>query len=226
MSGLATAITTGITAFSATNIDDLAILMLFFTQVNATFHRRHIVVGQYLGFGALVIASLPSFFGSLIVPRSWIGLLGIMPIAMGLNHLLQGEEDSSEPEAEIEQSENLTASFLSPQTYGVAAVTFANGGDNIGVYVPLFASSDLGSLLVILGVFFLLIGAWCYIAYQLTRLRAIADVLTNFVNALVPVVLIGLGVFIIWESGASTRIALAASCLCLMTLLERSSART
>jgi len=59
---------------------------------------------------------------------------------------------------------NTFASLLSPQTYKVAAVTFANGGDNIGIYVP---SSDLTSLGVILSVFFLLIGV-CYVAYQLT----------------------------------------------------------
>ena len=64
MSGLVTAIPTGLTAFSATNIDDIVILTLFFSQVNAAFRRRHIVVGQYLGFGTLVLASLPGFFGS------------------------------------------------------------------------------------------------------------------------------------------------------------------
>jgi cadmium resistance protein CadD (predicted permease) len=50
------------------------------------------------------------------------------------------------------------ASFLSPQTYKVAAITFANGGDNIGIYVPLFASSDFTGLIVILSVSFVLIG--------------------------------------------------------------------
>ncbi len=40
----------------------------------------------------------------------------------------------------------ILASVLNPQTYKVAAVTVANGGDNIGIYVPLFASSDLTSL--------------------------------------------------------------------------------
>lgn len=80
MRWLVTAITTGIAAFSATNIDDIVILGLFFSQINATLHRRHIFVAQYLGFAALVIASLPGFFGSLIIPQSWIKLLGLMPI--------------------------------------------------------------------------------------------------------------------------------------------------
>lgn len=202
MNELVTAITTGFTVFSATNIDGLVILMLFFTQMNTTFRLRHIVVGQYLGFAAMILASLPGFFGGLIIPQSWIGLLGLMPIAIGLNLLLKREKDSSEVEAEIKTSDpSLLTSFLSPQVCSVAAITFANGGDNIGIYIPLFASSDVESLLVILGVFFLLVGILCYAAYQFTRQSAIADTLTRYGNALVPFILIGLGVFIAWDSG-------------------------
>lgn len=74
-----TAISTSISAFAATNLDDLVILMLFFAQGDR-LRRRDIVSSQYLGFGLLVLASLPGFFGSLILPRLWIGLLGIMPV--------------------------------------------------------------------------------------------------------------------------------------------------
>ena len=220
MSGLITAIPTGLAAFAATNIDDILILTLFFAQVNATFRRRHIVIGQYLGFSALLVASLPGFFGSFIVPHAWIKLLGLVPIAIGLSSLLTpDEEDSPEAEVEIEQSEpSSLAGFLSPQTYSVAAITIANGSDNIGVYVPLFASSELESLVVILGVFFTMVGAWCYAAYKLTTLPAFADLLTGYGSSLVPCVLIGLGVFIVKESLGLTLLALAASYVWLVTV--------
>ena len=91
MSGLGTAFSTGITAFVATNIDDIIILLLFFAQVDANFRRRHIVIGQYLGFTLLILASLPGFFGGLIVPREWIGLLGLLPIAIGIKQLMSRE---------------------------------------------------------------------------------------------------------------------------------------
>jgi len=129
MNELLAAISTGMTAFTATNLDDILILLLFFSQVNAVFRRRHIVFGQYLGFTALVFASLPGFFGRLIFPPDWIGMLGLLPIAIGLSRLLNPETDDSEAEAELEQSEkSFFSSFLSPQTYSVAAVTVANGG--------------------------------------------------------------------------------------------------
>ncbi len=210
MSWFARAMITGLASFAATNIDDIVILMLFFAQVNATFRPRHIVIGQYLGFSVLIFASLPGFFGGLIVPRAWIGILGVVPIAIGISHLVNREKNADQVQAvsgELNRSRaNLSvrstlASLLAPQTYNVAAVTFANGGDNIGIYLPLFASSDLASLAVILGVFFLLIGVWCYIAYRLTRQPAVAHVLTRYGKRLVPFVLISLGIFILIESG-------------------------
>lgn len=95
----------------------------------------------------------------------------------------------------------ILASILNPHTYKVAAVTIANRGDNIGIYLPLFASSQLFSLAVVLSVFFLLVGVWCYIAYRLARQPAVADVLSRYGEALVPFVFIGLGIFILLESG-------------------------
>lgn len=202
MSELATAITTGTMAFTVTNIDDIVLLTLFFSQVNANFRRQHIVIGQYLGFTALVAASLLGFFGGLVLPQPQIGLLGLAPIMIGLGNLLNPEENLEEvsevkPE---EQSDFSILNIFSPQAYSVAVVTVANGGDNISIYVPLFASCSLAKLLVILSVFFLLTGVWCYTAYLLTSQPTIAHALTRYGSPLVPYVLIGLGVFIAWES--------------------------
>jgi cadmium resistance transport/sequestration family protein len=205
MSGFTKAIITGITSFVATNIDDIVILMIFFAQLSPTFRRRHIVLGQYLGFTALVLASLPGFFGGLVIPKEWIGLLGIVPILVGVSQLFKREQDKAEVQTVTSDRPTTRptwlSSLMSPQTYSVAAVTIANGGDNISVYVSLFASSSLTSLIVILIVFFLLVGIWCFVAYQLTRQPAIAQVLTRYGHAIVPFVLIGLGIFILVDSG-------------------------
>lgn len=222
MDELIIAIPTGITAFIATNLDDLVILTLLFSQVSETFRRWHIVAGQYLGFTTLVTASLPGFFGGLVFPQHWIGLLGLVPIAIGLSRWLNSEQDASE-EIQVKNGQfesSALASFLSPQAYGVAAITVANGSDNIGIYMPLFARSEPTSLGVILSIFFLFVGVWCYATYQLTRQPIIAEVLARYGNPLVPFVLIGLGVFIVLESSALSPLALVASCLCLMGLVK------
>ncbi|MFH7029407.1 MAG: cadmium resistance transporter [Heteroscytonema crispum UTEX LB 1556] len=223
MEELITAIPTGITAFIATNLDDLVILSLWFSQINNTFRSRHIVIGQFLGFSVLVIASLTGFFGGLILPRHWIGLLGLAPIAIGLSSWLNQEsDDSEEGTEELKQSETSPfSSFLSPQTYSVAAITVANGSDNISIYMPLFANSNLMRLLIILTIFFLLVGVWCYASYKLISQSNIADVLNRYGSNLVPFVLVGLGVYIILESGALNPLALLASCLCLMGIVKK-----
>lgn len=210
MSGLGTAFAGGIVAFAVTNIDDIIILLLFFSQVDNKLGRQHIVAGQYLGFTAIIIASLPGFFGGLIVPREWIGLLGLLPIAIGIKQLVSREKEIAQVQTvtsdfKYASSSNPIVAFLfsvlDPQTYKVAAVTVANGGDNISIYIPLFAGNQLASLGVILAVFFVMVGVWCAIAYLLTRQPNIAYVLSRYGKHVVPFVLIGLGLSIMYERG-------------------------
>lgn len=211
MGSIVKAIVSGIVSFAATNLDDIIILMVFFSQVNPNFRRRHIIIGQYLGFSAVIIASLPGFFGGLIIPTPWIGLLGLVPIAIGISRLVNLSRDENEVQTvseELHSSGGRFASVLAPQTYQVAAVTFANGGDNIGIYVPLFASSNLVRLSIILSVFFVLVSVWCYVAYQLTLHPVVARFLTRYGHAIVPFILIGLGIFILIDSGSYSLISL------------------
>ncbi|GBE94941.1 cadmium resistance transporter [Nostoc cycadae] len=222
MNGIMSGIPTGITAFTATNLDDLVILTLLFSQVNANFRRRHIVIGQYLGFITLVIASLAGFLGGLILPSHWIGFLGFAPIAIGLNRLLNPDKDTSsttESEQELTKSSPF-AGLLSPQSFSVAAITIGNGSDNISIYMPLFANADFSSLLIIIAVFLALVGVWCYGTYKLTCQPAICNLISQYGNNIVPFVLIGLGVFIILDSASLHPIALAFSCLVLMGLVK------
>jgi cadmium resistance transport/sequestration family protein len=202
MTGLIGAIITGMTAFAATNIDDVVVLMLLFSQVDHASQSRRIVIGQYLGFALLLLACLPGFIGGMVIPKPWIGLLGFLPIAIGIRQLQKGSEEEAEIQA-VPSSVSTQSPFtrlLHPQIVQVAAITIANGGDNIGIYVPLFASSDLTSLLIILAVFAVLIGVWCYVAYYLASHPKISPLLTRYANRLVPFVLIGLGLYILIES--------------------------
>jgi cadmium resistance transport/sequestration family protein len=198
----------GVTSFVATNIDDIVVLMVFFSQLNARFRRRHIVVGQYLGFFALLLASLPGYFGGLVLSKPWLGLLGFLPIVIGVSQLLGPEDEPNIQDISHELSDvavpvsvlSKLETLLSPHTYAVAAVTIANGGDNIGIYVPLFASSSFPQLAIILGVFFLLVGVWCFVAERLARQKAIARGLIQYGHRIVPFVFIALGLYILVES--------------------------
>ncbi|TAF07215.1 MAG: transporter [Nostocales cyanobacterium] len=210
MNSLITAFTQGIIAFAATNIDDIIILLLLFSQIDSNFRRRHIFIGQYLGFAAIILLSLPGFFGGLVVKGELIGLLGLLPIGIGIKQLLNREEKNTEVQtvnADFEKSSHPNPIFsflltiLHPNTYKVAAVTVANGGDNISIYIPLFAGQTLGGLGIILAVFLGMVGVWCGIAYLLSRQAAIGYILSRYGKAVVPFVLIGLGLFIMYERG-------------------------
>lgn len=201
MGGLVTTVVTAITAFAATNLDDIVILMIFFSQVSAKYRSRHIVTGQYLGFFILILASIPGFLGGSILPKPWIGLLGFLPIVIGVKQWVNSHQDKEVIQAVSSELRSFNTGLISSQTYQVAAITVANGGDNIGIYVPLFASQNLVDLIVTLTVFFVLIGVWCYVAYRLIRYPAIARVFTRYGQKLVPFILVGLGLWILIESG-------------------------
>ena len=191
MNGVLDAIVAGVVSFAATNIDDIFILMLFFAHVGGEFRNWHIVAGQYLGFAALVGLSVLGSLGVLLVPEEWSGWLGLVPIFLGIRVLIKLRNES-------EDSKPLERTGI----FGVAAVTFANGGDDIGIYVPLFASAGFTSMWIIVFVFFILVAVWCYAGYRLGGHPTIAEKLGRYGHIMVPFVLIGLGIYILLKSGA------------------------
>lgn len=195
---------TAVITFIATNIDDIFVLMLFFSQTDNSFRRRHVIVGQYLGFIALVAVSLLGFLGSFIIPKELIGLLGVVPIGIGIRKFQRAENEIESANAvpPLQKTPSQVARFLHPKTYGVAVVTFANGGDNIGIYTPLFANMELPSLIVTVITFLVLVMAWCLLSIRLTHQKQIAQLLSRYGQIMVPLVLIGLGIYIFIENGA------------------------
>ncbi len=200
-------IVTAALAFITTNIDEILLLMLFFAQVSPTFRKRHIIVGQYLGFSAIIIMSLLGFAGALILPHRVIGLLGLIPIALGvyqLFHKRDDDDDEAVDVAHIQPKAGFLGSLLNAHTLGVAGVALANGADNISVYVPLFANHNLTDVAVIILIFLFLVGVWLYAGYRLVRYPAIARFLERYGERLVPYVFILLGLYILLESFLSS----------------------
>jgi cadmium resistance protein CadD (predicted permease) len=122
----------GVSAFVVTNIDDLFVLMVFFS--NRNFGKIQVILGQYLGISLLVILSTLGALISFVIPQSLIGLLGLVPITIGIIRLVRPEKEENSlfetPDRKIGRWSHLS-------TLTVAAVTFSNGRDNIGIYTPL-----------------------------------------------------------------------------------------
>jgi cadmium resistance protein CadD (predicted permease) len=94
----------GVAAFVATNIDDIFILMIFFSTHR--FHVYDIVVGQFLGIGSLIAISALGSILALVFPLYVIGLMGLVPIAIGIIRLIRMRDSDIGPESLIESKRN------------------------------------------------------------------------------------------------------------------------
>lgn len=187
--------------FAATNIDDIVVLMVLFLASRRGKPRPwQIVAGQYLGFITLVVISVVAALGLTIIPDAWVGLLGLIPLTIGIWTLVRGlrrnHADDDDEEAKI------TAVGL----WGVAGITIANGADNISLYTPIFRTSAPADVAVMIGVFLLLVAVWCGAGRLIGTHKAVTDALERVEHWLVPAVFIGLGLFIVMESGVVLRL--------------------
>lgn len=194
-------------SFVATNIDDIFVLMLFYSQINNIMKRKHIIIGQYLGIITLTIVSIVGALGISIIKDEYIGLLGLIPIYLGIKTYVdyikesKNTENSSDIEdiAKAKESHTITfiGKFINPSILKVFIVTFANGGDNIGIYIPLFASMNSVGVLVTIIIFLILTALWCFIGIKLIEHPFVQKNIEKYKYIFVPIIFIGLGISII-----------------------------
>jgi cadmium resistance protein CadD (predicted permease) len=177
-------------AFVSTNIDDLFLLVGFFSD--RSFSRGLIFAGQILGMAIIVAISLVvASAAALAISPAHVGLLGVAPIVIGIGKLLRlGKGEEGQPTA---------VGILQ-----VATVTVVNGGDNIAAYTPIFATQGSREMSATLAIFGVLTLVWCFAALGLVRHTAVGKPLRRYGHVLLPFILIGLGGLILYRSGAVT----------------------
>ncbi|CCG02853.1 cadmium resistance transporter [Blastococcus saxobsidens] len=185
--------------FLATNIDDIIVLSLFYARgAGQRGTTAKILVGQYLGFGAILAAAVLVALGARsFLPEEAIPYFGLIPLGLGLLaawRVWRSDDDDDDDEGKV------SGKTLSALT--IAAVTFANGGDNIGVYVPVFATVGTAGILAYSVVFLALVAVLVAAARFVATRKPIAEVLERWEHVLFPIVLIGLGVVILVEGRA------------------------
>ena len=185
--------------FIATNIDDIIVLSLFFARgAGRRGTTARILVGQYLGFAGILGASVLVTLGAgAFLPPEVIPYFGLIPLGLGLWAAWQawrnrGADDDDEAKVEGKKV----------GVWTVAGVTFANGGDNIGVYVSVFLSVGPAAVVAYCIVFLALVAALVGLGKFVATRRPIAELLERWEHILFPIVLIGLGIFILVSGGA------------------------
>lgn len=178
--------------FAVTNLDDLVVLALFFGQ--GAGHRgatRNIAAGHYLGFAAILAVAVAAAFGATFLPESAIRYLGLLPLVLGIKAAVRAWRHRGD------QEEREAPRPGGPRILEVTAVTFANGGDNLGVYVPVFATAGVGGMSVYVVVFLVLVAVWVAAGRYFATRPVIARALSRWGHVLLPVVLIGIGLLLL-----------------------------
>lgn len=178
----------GVLAFASTNIDDLFVLTLLFAGAACRRARWSIVLGQYAGIAVLTALSLLAAAGLSRLPEGLLGLLGFVPIGMGIRAAWQVQKAAPSPEGRP-----LTA--MTP--VAVMALTIANGADNLSIYIPLFTGMSLSALGLTGLIFALMTGLWCALAFRLCHLPLVEGTLARWAPRLVPVVFMVLGLSVL-----------------------------
>jgi cadmium resistance protein CadD (predicted permease) len=190
--------------FAVTNIDDIVILALFFGRTVGRSGRIRVVAGQYVGFAAILAASVAGALGAGLLPEAAIAYLGLLPLALGLRAAWRSwrEHRSRTAVSEPSDDEAPEPGTSGPGVLAVAAVTLANGGDNIGVYVPVFTTAGTAGLITYIAVFLVLVAVWCAAGLLLAGRPLVARALSRWGHILLPVVLIAVGLIILVDGRA------------------------
>ena len=189
---------TSIILYSGTAIDLLIILMLFFAKRKSRKDIINIYLGQFLGSGSLILLSLLFAFVLNYIPsKEILGLLGLIPIFLGLKVLLLGDSDGEAIAKEGLRKDNKNLIFL------VAMITFAScGADNIGVFVPYFTTLNLANLIVALLTFLVMIYLLVFSAQKLAQVSSVGEILEKYSRWFIAVVYLGLGIYILIENNS------------------------
>lgn len=187
---------TAIVVFVATNIDDILLLAVLF---GGGLAARAVVTGQFMGIAVLTAVSVGAAHAATAMPAHWIDWLGLLPIALGIWLLVElwrkrgqvGDDHDDDLDAE-----NRFEAKLHSQVLAVTAITIANGGDNLSVYIPLFAD-DVGAIPLYIGVFAVLTAVWCWLGHALVNNRVGGAVMERWGHILLPFVLIAIGIYIL-----------------------------
>ena len=191
-------VVTSIILYSGTAVDLLIILMLFFAKRKSRKDIINIYLGQFLGSVSLIFLSLLFAFVLNYIPsKEILGLLGLIPIFLGLKVLLLGDSDGEAIAKDGLRKDNKNLIFL------VAMITFAScGADNIGVFVPYFTTLNLANLIVTLLTFLVMIYLLVFSAQKLAQVPSVGETLEKYSRWFIAVVYLGLGIYILIENNS------------------------
>jgi cadmium resistance protein CadD (predicted permease) len=198
--GIVAAIMTSIALFAITNADDIVMLTTLNASSRVVGRPRewHIWAGQYAGFTILIVASLAAAAGLTQVPVHWLWLLGLLPLGLGLVKLVgairaRGSGGSGPP-------------VMNTGLIGVMGLTIANGSDNVSVYIPVFRTSSLAGIVLVIVVFMVGTALYCLAGSRFAARRSVTELIERWGQWIVPAVFVLIGLYVFYKAGALAQI--------------------
>lgn len=176
----------------STSIDYFLILFLLFSQAKKPGEKRTIYFGQLLAsFILILLSSILSQVANVFLADWFLGLLGFVPILLGVRILFENEEETEIPDSKI--------GLLS-----IIFISLASGVDNLGIFTPYFTTLSTLETLLTAGLILLETVAICYLAEKFGSLHSISEFIEKYEKMILPTIFIILGIYILFEFGTMT----------------------
>ena len=188
---------TAIFSYIGTTTDYFVVLLLLFGKYSTKQDTKLVVLGAYLGNGLLVLTSIIIALVLQQVPEEWLlGLLGIIPIIIGVKGYFSKEDVGEEIEEKLK--------IIKPDAiiWNVLVITFsACGADNMALYIPYFTMLNLQILPIILVLFIIILTAVIVAAYKLVNVPIVKAFFDKQGDLVQLIVYVSLGLYVLVEAG-------------------------
>lgn len=184
-------------SYIGTTTDYFVILLFIFGQYRQSAQVRSVVFGAYLGNAMLVMISVFIALGLKQVPEEWLlGLLGILPIIIGIKNYYSDSDEVAEV------ADNLRQSGKKQLILKMVGVTIATcGADNIALYVPYFTTINLTLLPLIFAIFIVILSLALLLAYKVTQMPIVYQLLERFGDRVQLIIYVALGIYVMFTAG-------------------------
>jgi cadmium resistance transport/sequestration family protein len=185
--------------YIATSVDEIPVLFLLYTDSSNKGKGKTITTAYFAGTFLLVGAGLLGAFGLIQIPLKWIvGLIGLLPLAMGIRILFKGDDDEEEATALERKQKSLLLQVL--------IITLALGADDLGVYIPLFTTLTLWQIVTMIVTFAVGTAILCFISYRLTHIELLKEFIERRERFIVGLVFIAVGILVLAECGTFSKL--------------------
>jgi len=191
-------IVTAVFSYIGTTTDYFVVLLLLFGKYQSRKETKPVIIGAYIGNALLVLVSLAIALLLQQVPAEWLlGLLGLIPIYMGIKSYLSDEDEGDEIE---ERLNNIQPTSILKD---VILITFAAcGADNMALYIPYFTTVSVTTLPIIFAIFIVILTVVIYSAYKFVSVPMVKRFFDRQGDLIQMIVYVVLGLYVLIEAGS------------------------